>query len=1556
MSRSVDSFNYYINIEKEKLSKNFSDHFSYEKKFKNCYTFKNNNMYREIIRQNIDLFKLILDQYPEDIINLGMFLTGNKEYDINEFLNDCKISIWDIFFKYNLNNIDFNLFYNYYDENNDNEFNVILENQTKLFNLIIFNNNDNLKKELKFYLKEDKVDNINKVLDIIFKLDMGYDNSSVMEVRAKNVFNTIKFITENGFNFKIWQHYINMVIAVYPKELEYIYNNFRWVLLNIDFLNVSKIAPHIDYYIDSDRNNSFKYFCHNVLQNLKNLINICELKPEFSQSLKQFLNDDYLNKIICIHSNTEILDKIYKLFGRNIFKLKDSKDFHILSDALRYGDLNCVKWIFENVLVDNCDLEIAIYNLFNDLQGFSYVFENKDWRILDIFLKKIETSFSQNQILLFDWSLINISVVSNFSKKTRLLINFVKKNCIQLLDYYNFIKDILFNYENDICKNKSFILEELYENRQYVKFNKLSYFILNKSNKNLDSIKKIIDIYRVTIINYNLNDQELNTFIIKNFIDDFRENYYYQSVYYNKKKTYSFNNTLCICELKQTILDIINYAYKKEFVIEDFYKVMKTANLRVIDNFNNFWDLKSNERLISYTFNNLLEIMYNFRHNSLEHGCYNYNKDQIEDEIIKFFTNLIIIDEKNGFRNLYNSYPGISFFRRDYDFSIDFLKKLLKNQFYFKYYKNILYKHIYPASYNNEMVFLRIFNYYYIDDNNYSKIVEDNLNEIKKIRKQLCLFGILDGYLLSLASFTNKALKINSKTKFLTHVKDASLKFFQENKINMYKVLNTLDTLLINRAYTVFKKNEFVNQTRSLLYKISSLDNVKRSHLITKKNIKSIDISVNKLQKITKERIYFLKSIDKIQKELFGFLQIKINVRRKISSQFKLHKDYLDKVCLDIVEKKYKTDSINNKLLNTSNSCNNDNLLLDLLSSLSDNTTNVNISDSTSKLSANFENESEILSNTQSEKLSITRPTLIKLYNVFQNFKTHTILTLKIDGLTCRSKSLNNSYPICPVNTLFDIEFVEKDNMNFIIAISNSQLFGKTKFIDEINNLRQHHNWTKDNLIPTGLNIKKDFQKIISILKLEAVNYLEYINESKKWSNNGKKLWWPKLFFNISYDSDDFKEYIENINSIITYFNSFVHRNTIINDGWILMHKNYLSNKDINKDHLRAFKIKSRDLMTVDLKFINGDWLFNEDNSNISKTTNFSNYFKYQVTVTDRLNIRNNSIYRCYPIFESKQYDNDKDNDNLPYIQCFEARDLRIDKRQPNTKSILSEILNEINNYWTFSQLLTCISNDKPEYYTLKLDKKLNKCSKTKYNLQYNIIQKYTNGSLLDIGGGSSTKKYIKGIENQLSSCVSTDSDLSIVISNNAKTVTNSNKLNIIYKYLNFTSDNTNSIQKALTLEKHTFDTVFAMNCINFAFENSEKMNKFAENINKFTKINSKLLIRFMDLEAFTKKIFNLDKNYLIRNNQLIIKNDSNPSFINIDFEQKINRIYYNWAHEAPINENMVGKMDIENLLNIHGWKFTEYEYNKNYDKLNNDSSLWDIYFNCFSTAVFTRN
>lgn len=1559
-----DSFNDYINNEKERILKDPMEQFFCDDRFKCCYRSTKNLKFREIISQNTDLFNVILNSCSDDILKIGLFLTGECEYNMIDFLNDCKITIWDIFFRYNFKNLDFNNYYCNHDTGWDDEFNTT-KNQYKIFNIINFSKSkfqDHDLKKLRQYLTNsdnENHDNVNKVLEIIYKLDLRCAVFIGLDASTLNVFNAIKFIVENSYNFKIWQQYINMTIALQPKELEHIYTNFKWVLLNIDYLNVYKISIHIDYYIDSNKNKSFKYFCYNVLNNLNNIIKICELKPVFKEALRVFLNDDYLNKIMCVHSNTEILNKIYTLFGEDIFKIKDSKDFHILSDCLRYGDLECLKWMFDNILTDSDDLNYALNNLFNDLQGFSYVLENKDWRILDYFLNKLSQLISHDQLINFDWNLINISKICNFSKKAKILIEFIKNNCIEILDYYNFVKDILFTYENDICKNKSLILEELHSNRQYVRFNKLSQIILNNFNKNLDSIKKIIDIYRIPTINDKLNDIELNTFIIKNLIDDFRENNYYQALYYNKKVTYSLNNTMCICKLKQTILDIYNYAYNKNFEIQEFYNVMKITNLKIINNFNNYcWNYEYNDKCLNYTFNNLLEILYNLRKNSIKHKCCTYNNDQIEDEIIIFFKNLIVVNSRNNFINLYNHDHGITFFSNEYDFSNNFLKKLLFNQFYFKYYKNILHRdHYPPITYKLDKPFLRSFSNYYIDNKNYSRTIKENYNEIKKFRILLVSIEILDNYLLDIDNLIKKGLKTCDNSSISTFISSEYKKLVEEKPINIFKILNELKSITLERAYT-FKKNIYLNKITKLLYVITEIDITQ----FNKKKFKNILIDLNKLHKTINGFTIYLKSIIEIQKTVISFFQLKVCIRKKISNNFNTHKKKLEEVCLDILDKK-KNVNKNEALFEKNQSNKSNELLLDLLTSLSDidNTSFIDKSDIISLQNSNNENKNTTpfnLENNNLESISITKPSLINIKNILQNFRTHTIITLKIDGVTQRSKSLSNAYPICPINTLFDIEYVEKDNMHFIIGISNSHLFGKSRFIDEINNLRNQHEWTKDNCIPKDVNIKTEFHKIIDILKLEASNYLKYINESKKWANNGKKLWWPKLFFDVS--ENNFLDYIKSINLIICYFSSFVHRNTMINDGWILMNKNYLSNKDLNKEHLRAFKIKPRNLMTIDLKFINGEWFYNQDNfrnfKSESITENFSDYFTYLIQIKDNLEIKNNSIYRCYPIFEEDIIQYGLENsDYLSKIKYFEARDLRTDKKHPNTKLVLKGIFNEINNYWTFSQLLTCINNDKPQYYTLKFENKVNNLNKYKFNIKYNVLKKYTIGSLLDIGGGSSTKKYIKGIEDQITSCVSTDNDLNIIISNNTKNEDCLDKLKIEYNYLDFTSNNSNSICRALSLENQIFDTVYAMNCINFAFENSHKFKTFSENINNFTKINSKILIRFMDLEAFTRKIFNLNKNNLIKNKQMIIKSGSNPSFINIDFEKKINRIYFSWAHESPINESMIAKTDLECCFNNIGWEFTEYEVNKNYKNLNANSTLWDIYFNSFSTIVFTR-
>ena len=110
-----------------------------------------------------------------------------------------------------------------------------------------------------------------------------------------------------------------------------------------------------------------------------------------------------------------------------------------------------------------------------------------------------------------------------------------------------------------------------------------------------------------------------------------------------------------------------------------------------------------------------------------------------------------------------------------------------------------------------------------------------------------------------------------------------------------------------------------------------------------------------------------------------------------------------------------------------------------------------------------------------------------------------------------------------------------------------------------------------------------------------------------------------------------------------------------------------------------------------------------------------------------------------------------------------------------------------------------------------------------------------------------------------------------------------------------------------------------------------------------------------MDYDAFIdkyKKYHNYDN---LNNNNIIIKNDNNP-FININCKNLTNKLYFIWAHKAPINEKMISRQILENWFDKYNWKSIDYEFNKNYYNLNETSSLWDIYFSSFSVQTFSKN
>ena len=119
-----------------------------------------------------------------------------------------------------------------------------------------------------------------------------------------------------------------------------------------------------------------------------------------------------------------------------------------------------------------------------------------------------------------------------------------------------------------------------------------------------------------------------------------------------------------------------------------------------------------------------------------------------------------------------------------------------------------------------------------------------------------------------------------------------------------------------------------------------------------------------------------------------------------------------------------------------------------------------------------------------------------------------------------------------------------------------------------------------------------------------------------------------------------------------------------------------------------------------------------------------------------------------------------------------------------------------------------------------------------------------------------------------------------------------------------------------------------------------------------------------MDCDLFYKSLSNLK----LASDSIILTNEDS-SFINIDFKLNINRLYFSWVHNNPINEIMIGKDELETKFNKNGWILTDYQRNNNYDKtfdmLKNSrnesrskllsSFLWDLYFDCFSIMVLTR-
>ena len=302
----------------------------------------------------------------------------------------------------------------------------------------------------------------------------------------------------------------------------------------------------------------------------------------------------------------------------------------------------------------------------------------------------------------------------------------------------------------------------------------------------------------------------------------------------------------------------------------------------------------------------------------------------------------------------------------------------------------------------------------------------------------------------------------------------------------------------------------------------------------------------------------------------------------------------------------------------------------------------------------------------------------------------------KSDGIQVNTLSMFNEFSNCQIKA----EYIEEHEIYLVFDID----LPNTSIKERINYLRLLHPFTKKLNNFQEINTVND---LVTNIDYERNNLVTYLSQ-----NENKIKWYPKASFCIKKMND----------GLLSYFNNYIEKSSnyvntegpIKNDGFII------TKTDVEYQEL---KIKPKELLTIDLLF-DGTKFIDQDNivwpnMIISK--------KFQ----------KNKIYRCYPVNYSV---NGSVNDH------FEAREMRFDKKKPNTNKICDNVVNLIKYDW----LKPC---DKPSsyYYFNKnviMNKKDIKSINSNNNFLLNLISDLelnNNLNWLDLGCGKG--KYIEHIK-----------------------------------------------------------------------------------------------------------------------------------------------------------------------------------------------------------------
>ena len=1484
----------------------------------------------------------LYNEYPDNFMIIFIKLTRDNSFTINfknikYFLNNINLNFWDVFFRM----LESNLV---------NQFIYREEGSNKLFYLFETLNTYKSDIETNFSLKKYYKENSLHVVERMKNLFSHDDNNNFNTYNNNQsayfsgyCFSAVEYVTLQTFNMDIWSDFITYVLRSKPYYMNNLFEPYKWVFTNIKSIDFSKYIDFLEERITSYKNDKIEYF-HMGNFFMSFYTKVCDINPEIREQFKPILHE-HLNKIVTIHGSHTYLSICLEWWPKETFINIDNLGYHTLFDCVRYGNYAMVNWYIENIL-DNNNAYGAIHNVFETNMGLSYVFENKDHRILQSILRFIGENLTKSQFEMIDFSLISGNVLYNdFSKKVRYLFDFFVNYFPESFEYQKIqtiIKHLLY-IESEI-KNNTYqpivlpTINKINKTKTNVTITTCEYsdFKIHYKYLNKDSLKNILDF---TTVKTNLSEMQrmkwFINFIIGNVLN------------INSECVFSVTKSL------ELIRFLTNYLFDKQFTTNNTNELIDF--IVTSHKFEYFNIPHLDIRLIPY----LCKVINKTQIKT------NLSISEIQDNILHILR--ILIKEKDGEKHI-GCLKGIiesivydlngTTRKNTYNYKImDTVQFLLKNGYEFSEYSYVqkyvplFFSKNYPGS-------KRIFSSYYYSEEKLKDYFKGIKNDIVKLnRKSLCLkivstfvndciksldkndynnIIILGNVLYSLKNYDfyrNDISNIGDNKLIFKNVKskDGTCQISNNEKSNILIFVRALCNLNNFEYKKIYLLSNLLNKFYDS-YHFHKKFTKKNKQLI--KNIRvKLDVVVNDFNN-TYDKI---KEHIKLAKIVNGALKIKLFTKKMMLANFEIHAIKNKKMMKEMKQVgKNRINKIHN--INGSNKKEDDKTAtlreLDILF-------------------GEIEDSNEIVSLVNENKEQITRPSILSLKNIFKNYNTHSIITQKIDGITKKKVNLTNSYPKCPFNNLFDIEYFEEDKMHFIIGIENSKMFDKKTFVEISRDMRTKHDFTKGNLFPKMLRIE-DFEepsKLFGLIREEQINYNKYLKMmNKNPLYRGKLLWWPKVFFELKYNN--LTEYIR----LLSFFEE--HSNVLgvfKNDGWILAHNKYLCNTDIIEQHSKAYKIKPLHLLTIDLLFKNNEWYYGKE-PNLKP---FTKDLSYEVFSVGNIRYKNSHVYRCYPVFN--QVNIIKENENKELVG-FEPRELRDDRKHPNPSDITKNIIYHINNYYKFKDLNYMIQNSKKEYYHFGINDK--NCNKSSYIDKVNPILTHTTGRVIDLGAGSLNKTlgYIEPVKDNVSYVVSTDNDINLVVKNMSYSCDSLFDTDVGYLDYTKSFEEYNKIEKQLfiydSLNKCGFDTILMMNCINFALSSKECLINLFKYLDLVSINHSKIIIRWMDLDAFQEKYNKLFENKeKEKDNCIVIKSPYDSSFINIKINDKTNRIYYKWAHETPINENIIGKKELVEIFNEKNWKLVDYEKHKNYNKLMNNEyfTTWDLYFKSFSTIVFER-